>query len=134
MRIPYKARIATGLLLAIAVLWLTELVPLAAASLLIPVVFVVTAVTDPATVLEPFFHPIIVLFFAGFLLAEGMRRTEVDRIIALNILKRTSLKPAYLMVTMMGVTAFLSMWMSTQLVQLSLSRSPWLFWIKFPAI
>ena len=112
MRIPYKARIATGLLLAIAVLWLTELVPLAAASLLIPVVFVVTAVTDPATVLEPFFHPIIVLFFAGFLLAEGMRRTEVDRIIALNILKRTSLKPAYLMVTMMGVTAFLSMWMS----------------------
>ncbi len=112
MRIPYKARIATGLLFAVAALWLTELVPLAAASLLIPVMMVVTAVTDPGTVLQPFFHPIVVLFFAGFLLAEGMHRTGVDRIIALNILKRTSLEPAYLMVTMMGLTAFLSMWMS----------------------
>lgn len=112
MRIPYKARIATGLLFAVAALWLTELVPLAAASLLIPVVMVVTAVTDPSTVLQPFFHPVVVLFFAGFLLAEGLHRTGVDRIIALNILKRTSLEPAYLMVTMMGLTAFLSMWMS----------------------
>jgi sodium-dependent dicarboxylate transporter 2/3/5 len=112
MRVPYKARIALGLLLAVAALWLTELVPLAAASLLIPVVMVVTAVTDPETVLQPFFHPIIVLFFAGFLLAEGMHRTGVDRIIALNILKRASLKPAYLMLTMMGLAAFLSMWMS----------------------
>lgn len=112
MRIPYKARIATGLLFAVATLWLTELVPLAAASLLIPVVIVVSNVTDPVTVLQPFFHPIIVLFFAGFLLAEGMHRTGVDRIIALNILKRSRLEPAYLMITMMGLTAFLSMWMS----------------------
>jgi len=112
MRVPYKARICTALLFAVGMLWLTELVPLAAASLLIPVVVVVTAITDPSTVLQPFFHPIVVLFFAGFLLAEGMRRTGVDRIIALNILKRASLEPAYLMVTMMGLTAFLSMWMS----------------------
>jgi sodium-dependent dicarboxylate transporter 2/3/5 len=73
---------------------------------------VVSNVTDPVTVLQPFFHPIIVLFFAGFLLAEGMHRTGVDRIIALNILKRSRLEPAYLMITMMGLTAFLSMWMS----------------------
>lgn len=77
-----------------------------------PVVMVVSSVTDPATVLQPFFHPIVVLFFVGFLLAEGMHRTGVDRIIALNILNRTSLEPAYLMMTIMGLTAFLSMWMS----------------------
>lgn len=112
MRVPYKARVATGLLFAVAALWLTELVPLAAASLLIPVVMVVANVTDPGTVLQPFFHPIVVLFFAGFLLAEGMHRTGVDRIIALMILKRASLEPAYLMITMMALTAFLSMWMS----------------------
>lgn len=41
-----------------------------------------------------------------------MHRTGVDRIIALNILKRASLEPAYLMATMMGLTAFLSLWMS----------------------
>jgi sodium-dependent dicarboxylate transporter 2/3/5 len=93
-------------------LWLTELIPLAAASLLIPVVIVVASVTDAAMVLQPFFHPVVALFFAGFLLAEGMRHTGVDRIIAVSILRRASLEPAYLMLTMMALTAFLSMWMS----------------------
>ncbi len=112
LRIPYKAQITTGLLFAVAGLWLTELVPLSAASLLIPVVLVVTSVAEPGVVLQRFFDPIVVLFFAGFLLAEGMNRTGVDRIIALNILKRASLKPAYLMLTMISLSAFLSMWMS----------------------
>jgi hypothetical protein len=103
MRVPYKAKICTGLLFSVAVLWLTELVPLAAASLLVPVVLVVATVADPNTVFQPFFHPIVVLFFAGSLLAEGMHRTGADRIIALNILKRSSLKPAYLMITMIGL-------------------------------
>lgn len=112
MRIPHGARVSMGLLFAVAMLWVTELVPLAAAALLIPVVVVVAGITGPDTALQPFFHPIVVLFFAGFLLAEGMRRTGVDRIIALNILRRSSVQPAILMLTMMSLTAFLSMWMS----------------------
>ena len=112
MRVPYRAKIATALLLAVAVLWLTEIIPLAAASLLVPVVLVVTNVATPKVVLAPFGHPIIFLFMAGFLLAEGMRRTELDRRIALSILRRSSSKPGMLMLTMMGITAFLSMWMS----------------------
>jgi sodium-dependent dicarboxylate transporter 2/3/5 len=112
MRMPFKARITTGLLFSVAALWLTEVVPLSAGSLLIPVVIVVAGVTDPNTVLQPFFHRIIVLFLAGFLMAEAMRRTGIDRLIALNILQRSSTKPALLMLAMMGITAFLSMWMS----------------------
>ena len=112
MRLPYKAPLAMGLLFMVAALWLTELVPLAAAALLIPVVAVIAGITDAATILQPFAHPIIMLFLAGFLMAEGMHRTGVDRRIALTILSHTSLKPAYLMLTMMGLTAFLSMWMS----------------------
>jgi sodium-dependent dicarboxylate transporter 2/3/5 len=112
MRIPYKARIVSALLFAVAALWLTELVPLAAGALLIPVVVVMASVADAGTVLQPYFHPIVVLFLAGFLLAEAMHRTGVDRLIALNILQRSSLKPAHLMLTMMSLTAFLSMWMS----------------------
>jgi len=112
MRLPYKAKIAMALLFVVAGFWLTELVPLAAAALLIPVVAVLTGITDPNTVLQPFAHPIIMLFLAGFLMAEGMHRTGVDRLIALTILRHASLKPAYLMLTMMGLTAFLSMWMS----------------------
>jgi len=112
MRIPFKAKISTALLFAVATLWLTELVPLSAGALTIPVIIVIVSVTDASTVFQPFFHPIVVLFFAGFLLAEGMRRTGVDRWIALNILRRTSLKPAFLLLTMMGLSALLSMWMS----------------------
>jgi sodium-dependent dicarboxylate transporter 2/3/5 len=112
LRIPFKAKISMALLFAVATLWLTELVPLSVGALAIPVVIVIAAVTDATTVFQPFFHPIVILFFAGFLLAEGMRRTGVDRWIALNILRRSSLEPAYLMLTMMSLTALLSMWMS----------------------
>ena len=112
MHLPYKAKIATGLLFAVAALWLTELVPLAATALLIPVVLVITGVTDANTIFQPFAHPIIMLFLAGFLMAEGMKRTEVDRLLALLLLRRASLQPMYLMLTMMGLTAVLSMWMS----------------------
>lgn len=112
IRVPYGAKVMTGLLFALPVLWLSEIVPLSAAAMLIPIVTVFSGVADAETVLTPFAHPIIALFLAGFLLAEGMRRTGVDRRIALLILNRASLRPAFLMLTMMALTAFLSMWMS----------------------
>lgn len=112
MRVPYRAGILTGLVFFVATLWLTEVVPLAAAALFVPFAVVVSGVTDPSTVLAPFFHPIIVLFLAGFLMAEAMRRTELDRLVALTVLRHASLRPALLMLTMMAITAFLSMWMS----------------------
>ncbi|MBN1265275.1 MAG: DASS family sodium-coupled anion symporter [Anaerolineales bacterium] len=112
MRIPYKTRIATALMLAVAGLWLTEIIPLAAAAFLVPIVLVVARVSSASAVLAPFAHPIIFLFLAGFLLAQAMRRTGFDRLIALTILSRASSRPASLMLTMMAITAFLSMWMS----------------------
>lgn len=112
MRIPYKTKVATALMLAVAALWLTEIIPLAAAAFLVPVVVVVARISSAKAVLAPFAHPIIFLFLAGFLLAQAMRRTGFDRLIALAILRRASSKPAILMLTMMALTAFLSMWMS----------------------
>jgi len=96
----------------VAALWLTEAIPLAASALLIPVVVAAAGITNAETVLQSFFHPIIVLFLAGFLMAQALRRTDTDRLIALAILKRASLKPVWLMLSMMAITAFLSMWMS----------------------
>jgi len=112
MRMPINAQIVLALLFVVAGLWLTELVPLAATALLIPIVAVVTGVGGATTVLAAFADPIIMLFLAGFLMAEGMRRTGIDRWVALQILQHASVQPAYLMLTMMGLTAFLSMWMS----------------------
>ncbi len=112
MRVPYKTKVAMALLLAIVVLWLTETIPLAATALLVPVVIVVAQVTTPKEVMAPFANPIIFLFLAGFLMGEAMRRTGFDRLIAIAILRRTSNRPAILMLAIMGITAFLSMWMS----------------------
>jgi sodium-dependent dicarboxylate transporter 2/3/5 len=112
MRVPYRAKYTTALLFAVAVLWITELVPLAATAMLVPVVATLVGVTDVTTVLQPFANPIIALFMAGFLLADTMRRTGVDRRIALLILQRASHNPIYLMLTLMGITAFLCLWMS----------------------
>jgi sodium-dependent dicarboxylate transporter 2/3/5 len=112
MQTLYRAKVVIAVLLVVAGLWLTELVPLAAGALLIPVVVVSARVSDAETVFQPFAHPIIMLFLASFLMAAALRRSGVDRFIALAILRYASLKPAYLMLTMMIVSAFLAMWMS----------------------
>ena len=112
MRMPLQAKTTLALLFAVAGLWLTELIPLAASALLIPVVAVVTGIASETAVFQAFADPIIMLFLAGFLMAEAMRRTGLDRWVALAILQRSSAQPAYLMLTLMALTAFLSMWMS----------------------
>lgn len=112
MRVPFKAQVTAGLLLAIAILWVTELVPLAATAILVPIVAVLAHVTDVTTVLQPFANPIIALFLAGFLLADAMRRCGLDRRLALLILSRTNHNPVILMLTLMGITSFLCLWMS----------------------
>lgn len=112
MRMPIQAKTTLALLFTVAGLWLTELIPLAASSLLIPVVAVISGIATDTAVFQAFADPIIMLFLAGFLLAEGMRRTGLDRWVALAILQRASARPAYLMLTLMALTAFLSMWMS----------------------
>lgn len=112
MRMPMQAQTTLGLLFAVAGLWLTELIPLAASALLIPVVAVIAGIATDTTIFQSFADPIIMLFLAGFLMAEGMRRTGLDRWVALAILQRSSVQPAYLMLTLMALTAFLSLWMS----------------------
>ncbi|TAK13265.1 MAG: SLC13/DASS family transporter [Anaerolineae bacterium] len=112
MRQPQKARIAVALLLAVATLWLTEVIPLSATAFVVPVVAVAAGISTPSSSLQPFFSPIVALFFAGFLLAEALGRSEVDRLLALNVLRRASLKPSLLMLTMMALAAFISLWMS----------------------
>ena len=111
-RPPDGSAAVLGLLGAVVVLWVTEAVPLFVTSLAIPVVLVVSRVGAADDALAPFFHPIIALFFAGFLMAEAMRRTGLDRLVAINLVARTGRSPATLFAAMIVVSAFLSMWMS----------------------
>ena len=111
-RPPNGSVAVLALLGAVVILWVSEVVPLFVTSLAIPVVLVATGVGSPDDALAPFFHPIIALFFGGFLMAEAMRRTGLDHLAAISIIARAGRSPRTLFAAMIGVSAFLSMWMS----------------------
>lgn len=107
-----QAAIVLGLLGLVVVLWVTEAIPLFVTSLLIPVGLVFAGVAEAAPATEAFFNPIIVLFFAGFLMAEAMHRSGLDHYVAVAITARAGRNAVTLFGAMIGVTAFMSMWMS----------------------
>lgn len=112
MTILQHSNFTLGLLFAISFLWLSEIIPLSAASLAIPVLVVGLKIDSTANSLSPFFSNVIVLFFAGFLMAEAMKKTGLDKIIALNILARVPPSGKILILTMMIISAVFSMFMS----------------------
>ncbi len=104
--------VVLAILGAAIVLWITEAVPLFVTSLAIPVALAVAEVGTAGDALAPFFDPIIVLFFGGFLMAEGMRRAGLDRLVAITIVDIAGRGAVRLYVALLVLAAFLSMWMS----------------------
>lgn len=100
------------LLLVVAYLWLKELIPLSAASLIVPLVIITFEIDTPTNALAPFFSKIIVLFLAGFLLAKAMQRVKLDEYISLFILSKVPANSNALMLVLMSLAAFFSMFMS----------------------
>ena len=57
-------------------------------------------------------HPLVWLFFGGFILAAGMARTGLDRRLAAALLGRLGDSPSAVLLGVMGITFSLSMFMS----------------------
>jgi len=106
------AAVVLAVLGAAIVLWVTEALPLFVTSLAIPVALSVAEVGTAAETLAPFFDPIIVLFFGGFLMAEALRRAGLDRLLAVTIVDMAGKGPVRLYVALLCLAAFMSMWMS----------------------
>ncbi len=96
----------------VALLWFTEGISLVATSMLIPVLIVLTDIRTPSEALAPFFDPAVALIFGGFLIGRALTKYELDKRLALLILSKTKGSGGSLILTVMGVTAFLSMWIS----------------------
>ncbi len=111
-RAPSDAAVVMALLGFVVVMWITEAVPLFVTSLVIPIVVVSFGVGSADDALAPFFHPIIALFFGGFLMAEAMKKVGLDRVAAVSLVTVIGRSPATLLFGVMAVSAFLSMWMS----------------------
>ena len=115
------ASAALIVMLAAAVLWITEAVPLFVTSFVILLLNITwlsstlegsgTAV-DRNAFLSPFFSNIILLFLGGFVLSAGLHKFLIDERLARWVLERTGRAPSRVLFGIMAVTTFLSMWMS----------------------
>lgn len=101
---------AIGLLMAL--LWLTEAVPMGLTALLPLVVFPIAGITPADKIAAPYASSAVFLFMGGFLVAATFERWGLHRRIAFFALRRVGTEPRRVVFAVMAVTAFLSMWMS----------------------
>ncbi len=113
---PEPARRCLGIVAVAAYLWITEAVPLYSTAFLVVFleVFLLSGLLklDAGVFIAPFFDRVIMLFLGGFVLAETLGKFALDAVLAGLVLKRTGTKPQRVLLGMMFVAAFLSMWMS----------------------
>jgi len=107
-----NSQAAVTILVVVAILWFSEGISLVATSLLIPILIVLSDIQSPQVALAPFFDPAVALIFGGFLIGRALTKYELDKRLALLILSRGEGSGSGLIFTVMGVTAFLSMWIS----------------------
>ncbi|MFW9807706.1 MAG: SLC13 family permease, partial [Candidatus Thorarchaeota archaeon] len=107
-----NSKAAVAILAVVAILWFSEGISLVATSLLIPVLIILADIRNPQTALAPFFDPAVALIFGGFLIGRALTKYELDKRLALLILSKGEGSGSSLILTVMGITAFLSMWIS----------------------
>ena len=95
-----------------AVLWMTEAVPLAATALLPLALFPVLGVAAVDAVAAPYANPLIFLFLGGFVIALAIERSGLHRRIALNVVHAVGAREDFQVGGVMLATAGLSMWVS----------------------
>ncbi len=112
MELSAKGRATAGIAVWMALWWLSEAIPVYATALLPLVLFPLSGATNMTDAAKPYAHPLIFLFLGGFLIARAMESHGLHRRIALLVLRFVGERPRNMIAGFMGVTAFLSMWVS----------------------
>ena len=105
-------RVVIAIVSVAVVLWVSEVIPLYITALISSFLLIVLTDFSVGEVFAPYFDPVIVLFLGGFILARGIQKYDLDHYFAYSILERLGNNPYMFILGMMGITAFLSMWMS----------------------
>ncbi len=109
---------ATAILMAI--LWITEAIPLAATSLIPLIFFPFTGILNAEDVATSYMNSIIFLFFGGFLIAIAMEEWSLHKRIALKILKILGGSPTSIIIGFILTGSLISMWISNTATTLML--------------
>lgn len=96
----------------IAVWWMTEAVPIPAASLLPIILFPLTGGLDAGSTTSSYANNTIFLFMGGFMIALAMEKWNLHKRIAMNIISIIGTNPDRIILGFMIATGFLSMWIS----------------------
>jgi sodium-dependent dicarboxylate transporter 2/3/5 len=97
---------------AMAILWMTESIPLAATALIPMVLFPLMGILSGKATAAVYFNSTIFLFLGGFLIALAMERWNLHKRIALVTVLAIGGGPSRIIFGFMVAGAFLSMWIS----------------------
>ena len=109
---PRKDVRTGGLVCWVALWWVTEVVPIGISAFIPALVLPLIGVSRVDDVCAVYFSPVIMLFLQSFMIASAVRRCQLHRRVALNVLMVTGTAPGGILLGSIGITAFLSMWMS----------------------
>lgn len=101
-----------GILLWMLTWWVTEIVNLAVTALLPILLIPMTGILPIGDVTKVYGHPLIYLFFGGFVIALAIEKWNLHRRIALWIIRHVGHSPKRILLGFMLATAFLSAWIS----------------------
>jgi sodium-dependent dicarboxylate transporter 2/3/5 len=101
---------AIGLLMAL--LWLTEAIPMGLTALIPLIAFPLAGIASIEKIAAPYANQAVFLFMGGFLVAATFERWGLHRRMAFFALRRVGTEPRRIVFAVIVVTAFLSMWIS----------------------
>ncbi|XP_073920324.1 solute carrier family 13 member 1 [Castor canadensis] len=99
-------------LFVVAILWITEAVPLSVTALLPALMFPMFGIMPSTQVASAYFKDFHLLLFGVICLATSIEKWNLHKRIALRMVMMVGVNPAWLTLGFMSSTAFLSMWLS----------------------
>jgi sodium-dependent dicarboxylate transporter 2/3/5 len=106
------ARAAAGITGWMALWWITEVIPVYVTALLPLALFPLTGTATVEEAAGAYGDPLIFLFFGGFILALALERWGLHRRVAFTVLRSVGSRPARVVGAFMGITAFISLWVT----------------------
>jgi sodium-dependent dicarboxylate transporter 2/3/5 len=110
--LPREATLVAAIGVLMAIWWATEAIPVAITAFLPMVALPILDVAPLRDIAAPYAHPIIYLFFGGFVIALAIERCGLHRRIALGVFSLAGADARGLVAGFMIAAAFVSMWIS----------------------